>query len=146
MTPTLKQIGLATILGGSMALGGCQSMGMGSQTWSMNPSADSATAAVGKVKVANQKDGNTKVKVEVDHLAPPAVASDTATAYVVWIKPEQGLPQNVGILNVGSNRKGSLDTKTPYKEFTVMVTLERSPATQIPMGQHVLDTRITMPT
>jgi hypothetical protein len=129
-----------------MALGGCQSMGMGSQTWTMNPSAESATAAVGKVKVANQKDGNTNVKVEVDHLAPATIASEHATAYVVWIKPEHGAPQNVGILSVGSNRKGSLATKTPYKEFTVLVTLERSPAATTPMGEHVLDTRITMPT
>jgi hypothetical protein len=143
MTPILKKMGLAGFLWGSVAFGGCGTTG-GTQTWSMSP-AESAPAAVGKVKVANLKDGNTKVKVEVDHLAPPALASEVATAYVVWIKPENGAPQNVGILNVDSNRKGSLDTKTPFKEFTVMVTLETSPSATIPGGSTVMDSHITMP-
>ena len=38
------------------------------QTWTMN-TAESVPAATGKVKVAEEKDGNTKVKVEVEHLA-----------------------------------------------------------------------------
>jgi hypothetical protein len=111
--------------------------------------AASVPAAKGDVKVANEKDGNTKVKVEVEHLAPPALVAPEAAptaAYVVWIKAPGGLPQNVGVLDVGQNRKGKLETKTPFKEFTVSVTLERSPAVTLPSGERVLDTRITMPT
>ncbi|HVU51769.1 MAG TPA: anti-sigma factor [Polyangia bacterium] len=146
MNRILKQMGLAGMLSSSLALGACSTMGMGSsQTWSMN-TAESAQAAVGKVKVANEKDGNTKVKVEVDHLAPPALAAEEGSSYVVWIKPDNGSAQNVGVLKVGSNRKGELKTVTPFKEFTVMVTLEKSPGVTIPSGAPVLDTRITMPT
>jgi hypothetical protein len=147
MTPTFRKLGLAGVLWGGVGLGGCGTMGMmGGETWTMN-TAESVPAAQGKVKVANQKDGNTKVKVEVDHLAPPALASEQlASTYVVWIKSPQGLPQNAGVLKVGSNRKGSLETKTPFKEFTVLVTLETSPAATIPTGPAVMDTRITMPT
>jgi hypothetical protein len=147
MTQILKKIGLAGVLCGSMAFGACGSMGMGrnSQTWTM-ATAENASAAVGKVQVANQKDGNTKVKVEVDHLAPPAVLTDqTSAAYVVWIKPATGAAQNVGVLQVGSSRKGELETKTPFKTFTVMVTLEKSASVTVPTGETMMDTHVTMP-
>jgi hypothetical protein len=144
MNQILKKIGLAGVLSGSMVLGACSTTG-GTQTWSLN-AADSSMAATGKVKVANEKDGNTKVKVEVDHLAPPAMAAEESSAYVVWIKPDHGSAQNVGVLKVGSNRKGELATRTPFKEFTVMVTLEKSSEATIPHGSPVMDTRITMPT
>ena len=140
---------MAGILGGSMALGACGTM-MHTQTWTMDTSA-SVPAAEGKVKVANEKNGNTKVKLEVSHLAPPALAAaDTTTpateaTYVVWIRPPTGAPQNVGVLDVGKDRKGKLETTTPFKEFTVSVTLERNPAVTVPRGERVLDKRITMP-
>jgi hypothetical protein len=150
MTPNLKKMGLTGILFvGSMALGACSTTSMGrGQTWTMDTAA-SVPAAEGKVKVANEKDGNTKVKLEVQHLAPPALAAETPTgteSYVVWIQPPHGDAQNVGVLNVGSNRKGELTTVTPFKDFTVSVTLEKSPAATVPHGERVLDKRITMPT
>jgi hypothetical protein len=145
MTRILKQIGLAGVLCGSMAMG-CGTMGGSSQTWTMAPTASDASAAIGKVKVKSQKDGNTDVKVTVEHLTPPFIAAEApSAAYVVWIKPAGGAPQNVGILQVGSNRKGDLDTKTPYKSFTVMVTLEKTPAATVPHGETVMDTHVTMP-
>ena len=48
---------------------------MGMQTWTLNTS-DSVQAATGKVLVGTEKDGNTKVKVEVQHLAPPATVDE----------------------------------------------------------------------
>ena len=146
MNHVLKKVGLTGVLCGSMALGACSTMStLGhSQTWSMTTS-ETVPAAIGKVKVANEKDGNTKVKVEVEHLAPPALAAETAATYVVWIRPENGAAQNVGILSVGSNRKGELDTRTSFKEFTVMVTLEKSAAATYPSSATVLDSHITMP-
>jgi hypothetical protein len=143
MNQILKKVGMAGVLSSSLVFGACSTTG-GTQTWHLS-SAESAQAAEGKVKVANEKDGNTKVKVEVDHLAPPALAGEEGSAYVVWIKPDNGAAQNVGVLKVGSNRKGELKTLTPFKEFTVMVTLERSSAVTIPSGAPVMDTRITMP-
>ena len=143
MNQILKKVGMAGVLGSSLVVGACSTTG-GSQTWHLT-SAESAQAAAGEVKVANLKDGNTKVKVEVEHLAPPALAGEEGSSYVVWIKPDNGAAQNVGVLQVGSNRKGELKTVTPFKEFTVMVTLEKSPAVTIPSGAPVMDTRITMP-
>jgi hypothetical protein len=142
MTRKFMQMGLAGVLMGSLALGG--GCATDRATWSMD-TAQSVPAAEGKVKVANQKDGNTKVKVEVEHLAPPTSVADSGGAYVVWIAPENGSPQNVGVLDVGSNRKGKLETKTAFKEFTVKVTLEKSPAATTPRGATMMKTHITMP-
>ena len=70
---------------------------MGMQTWTLNTS-DSVQAATGKVLVGTEKGGNTKVKVEVQHLAPPATVDEDSTAYVVWLQPTGGDAQNVGVL------------------------------------------------
>lgn len=146
MARMFRKIGLVGALVGSMAFMACGSMGTGksTQTWTMT-TAQSIPAAVGKVKVAAQKDGNVDVKVQVEHMAmADNVTPETAT-YVVWIKPENGAPQNVGILEVDKNAKGSFETKTPFKEFTILVTAETSSAATAPTGQTMMDARVTVP-
>src|SRR4051794_5949681 len=99
----LKRWGMGGALVGALALGGgCGTMDSmrGEQTWTMSTT-DKIPSAVGKVKVAKTKEGNTKVKVEVAHLAQPEAAFDHASTYVVWLKPQSGAAQNVGVLNVG---------------------------------------------
>lgn len=146
MAHIFKNIGVAGVLAGSLALGGgCGTMSTGgTQTWSLKPS-EEASAAVGKVKVANEKDGNTKVKVEVSYLAPPASTADEGAFYVVWIQPTKGDPQNAGILQLDKKRKGELKTMTPFKSFTVKVTLEPRPGVTAPTGKTLLDQHIVMP-
>lgn len=146
MARKFEKVGLVGAFVGSLAMFGCGSMGMGKsvQTWTMN-TAESIPAAEGKVKVASEKDGNTAVKVQVEHLAPASNLNEDASAYVVWIKADDGLPQNVGVLKVSDKRKGELQTKTPFKEFTVIVTAEQSAAVTIPAGQKVMDAKVTVP-
>ena len=72
-----------------------------------------------------EKDGNTKVKVEVAHLAAPHAVFDEASTYVVWLKPEAGEAQNVGVLNINKDLKGELETRTAVKDFQVIVTAEK---------------------
>ena len=102
-------------------------------------------SAEGKVKIKQEKDGNAKVKVEVAHLAHPDDAFN-ATTYVVWLKPASGIAQNVGVLNVDKKLEGSLETKTPFKDFTVIVTAEKSANVTMPTGQSVMDTKVFVPT
>ena len=127
---------------GALALGG----GVGcshEQTWTM-ATTDKLPAATGKVKVKEEKDGNTRVKVEVAHLAQPNDVFD-ATTYVVWLKPRTGLAQNVGVLNVDKKLNGSIETRTPFKDFTILVTAERSANATMPTGQSVMDTKVVIP-
>ena len=85
------------------------------------------------------------MKVEVDHLASPDDAFN-ATTYVVWLKPQAGSAQNVGVLNIDKKLKGSLETKTPFKDFTVIVTAEKNANVTTPTGQSVMDTKVYVPT
>jgi hypothetical protein len=96
------------------------------------------------VKVKSEKDGNTRVKVEVAHLAQPSSAFD-ANTYVVWLKPESGMAQNVGVLSVDKNLKGELQTKTAFKDFSVIVTAEKDANVMHPTGQSVMDTKVVVP-
>src|SRR5436305_704506 len=76
----LRRWGLGGALIGARALGGGCS-GMHEQSWTMSTT-DKIPAAIGKVKVQSEDDGNTRVKVEVAHLAKPDSIFD-ATTYVV---------------------------------------------------------------
>ena len=137
-----KRWGIGGALIGALALGGCS--GMHEQTWTMSTT-EKVPAAVGKVKVKSEKDGNTKVKVEVAHLAQPAAAFNAST-YVVWLKPELGDAQNVGVLTVGNDLKGSLETKTAFTNFQVIVTAEKDANVTAPLGRPVMDTRVVVAT
>jgi hypothetical protein len=136
----LQSLGLAGALTATAALGGCSS----TQTWPMNAAAR-VPAAEGKVQVAAGKNGNHDVKVEVEHLAPPGRVTDGASAYVVWIKPVDGAPQNVGELKVNQGLEGELKTKTEYEKFEVLITAERSPAAMAPTGATVMRTQVQAP-
>ena len=142
---SIRRWGVAGSLVGALALGGCGHMGRGSeQTWTMN-TAESVPAAIGTVKVAEEKDGNTKVKVEVEHLAAPADVKAAASTYVVWLKPDSGTAQNVGALTVDKDRKGKLETKTAFKDFQVFVTAEEDANVTHPSQTTVMATKIVVP-
>src|SRR5215471_17424305 len=116
-TLILKRMGAAGALVGALAFGACGTMSK-EQTWSMNTT-ERIPSAEGKVKVKPEKDGNTRVKVEVEHLAAPASVFERAQTYVVWLQPETGRAQNVGVLNIDKNLKGDLETRTAFKDFRV---------------------------
>jgi len=139
----LKRWSVGGTLVGALAFGGCGTMNRGEQTWTM-ATAEKVPAATGKVKVKNEKDGNTRVKVEVAHLAQPAEAFDQASTYVVWLKPQTGDAQNVGVLKLDKNLKGELETRTAFKTFEVMVTAEQDANATSPSGHSVLDTRVVV--
>ena len=130
---SLRRWGVAGSLVGALALGGCGHMGRGSeQTWTMN-TAESVPAAVGQVKV------------EVEHLAPPADLKGEHSAYVVWLKPDSGTAQNVGALQIDKDRKGKLETKTAFKDFQVFVTAEADANVTHPSQTTVMATKVVVP-
>lgn len=90
-------------------------------------------AASGTLEVRQGEHGNSRLKLKIEHLAPPDKVAPGATAYVVWVKPDvpNAEPQNIGILTVDSSLKAELQTLTPFKSFELTVTPEASPrATQ----------------
>ena len=85
-TSNLKRWTVGSAMIGALAFGGCGTMRSSEQTWTMSTT-ERVPSAVGKVKVKGEKDGNTKVKVEVAHLPQPKAVFDEASTYVVWLKP-----------------------------------------------------------
>lgn len=95
-------------------------------------------AAEGTVHTSIGENGNTRVTLQVRHLAPPERVVPGAAVYVVWINPENGRPQNAGALYVDANLTGRLDTITPYGSFEIYVTAEDTPTAATPRGPRVL--------
>jgi hypothetical protein len=95
-------------------------------------------SATGNIHTDTDHNGNTDVKVTVKHLAKPENLSPRYQTYVVWLRPRDQQPINVGELRVNGNLEGSLETRTPYKDFDVVVTAENDPRTNTLSGPEVL--------
>ncbi len=100
-----------------------------------------ATAAVpaarGSVNTGKDKNGNTKLKVETEHLAEPGKLSPPRTAYVVWFQEKNGEPAMQGQLRTDKNLKGSFEAVTPLRNFDVFITAESDPGAKQPGGTEV---------
>jgi len=105
----------------------------------LSTAAEGIPAAQGAVKTSSTPNDNTKLIVQVEHLAPPGRVESGATTYVVWAKPDgSGAAQNIGALLVDDNLKGSLTTVVPFDTFEVFITAEPRPEVTAPTGQELL--------
>jgi anti-sigma-K factor RskA len=95
-------------------------------------------AARGTVSFEHDKNGNLKYHISTKNLASPQQLTPAKSAYVVWLKPRDGQPQNVGVLTVNSNLEGSLSGMTPAKAFDVTITAEDNPSVTQPTGPEIL--------
>lgn len=99
--------------------------------------------ATGKIEAKTDKSGgNTEVNITVDHLARPTLLSPPANQYVVWIEPQDGSPQNQGVLMVGENEKGDLKMTTTASKFRVIVTAENEQHPKAPSNRVVLQAEV----
>jgi hypothetical protein len=95
--------------------------------------------AQGEVKVGNGDNDNTKLDVEVKHLAEPSKLTPGATTFVVWVKPVgTETPQSLGALKVDKDLEGELKTVTPHRDFELFITAEASPTVPGPTGNSLL--------
>ncbi|HYP14566.1 MAG TPA: hypothetical protein VEQ63_11635 [Bryobacteraceae bacterium] len=98
----------------------------------------SVPAARGQVDVGNDKNGNTKVEIEVKHLAAPENLTPARTAYVVWFQERGAEPLNQGLLKPNKNLEATFKSVTALKSFDVFVTAESEPSAKLPSGSEVL--------
>ncbi len=101
-------------------------------------------AAQGTVHVRNDANQNTKVDIEVNHLAPADRLQGNATTYVVWLLPAgaHGEPQNLGSLAIDKNLNGKLTILTPFTAFDLFVTAEESATPLRPNQEKILWTQV----
>jgi hypothetical protein len=102
----------------------------------------SVPGARGQVDVGRDKNGNTKVEVEVEHLASPENLTPPKTAYVVWFQERGSEPSNQGTLKPNKDLKANFKSVTPMKSFDVLVSAESDPNTKTPSGTEVLRTSV----
>jgi hypothetical protein len=98
----------------------------------------SVPAARGQVDVGRDKNGNTKVEIEIEHLAAPENLTPPKTAYVVWFQERGSEPLNQGTLKPNKSLKATFKSITPLKSFDVFVSAESDPNTKSPSGSEVL--------
>jgi len=100
-------------------------------------------AAAGRAEVGTDKNGNSKVKITVEHLAKPENLTPPKDAYVVWFQESEGSPEPEGQLKVNKDLKAEFETTTPWKNFQVMITAEDDPTAKSPSGPEVLRTTVS---
>ena len=98
----------------------------------------SLPAARGQVDVGDDKNGNTKVEVEVEHLALPENLTPPKTVYLVWFQERGSEPVSQGALRPNKNLKATFKGVTPMKSFDVFVTAESDASVKAPSGTEVL--------
>jgi hypothetical protein len=98
-----------------------------------------APAARGKAEVSiDKKNGNTKVKIKVKHLASPENLAPPKSEYLVWYQESGNNPESQGRLKVDKNLEGSFENTTVYKSFELWITAESDAAINSPQGPEVL--------
>jgi hypothetical protein len=95
-------------------------------------------AAQGKVTTETDRNGNTRIHVEVKHMASPASLSPAKQTYTVWVQPRGQSPELLGVLRVNEDLEGSLNASTPQKDFDVLITAEDTPNPTAPSDLVVL--------
>ncbi len=94
------------------------------------------------VKIGTDNNGNTTLKMKVQHLANVQNLTPPAVLYVVWLQERGGNAQNEGQLKTDKNLKATFETVTPLKSFDVFVTAEKDSSVKDPTGPEVLKATI----
>jgi hypothetical protein len=95
-----------------------------------------------EVEIGKDNNGNTKLKMTVQHLANLENLTPRASAYVVWLRERGGNAENQGQLKMDKNLKATFETITPFKNFEVFVTAEQDARGKDPDGPEVLKATI----
>jgi len=95
-----------------------------------------------EVEISKDKNGNTRLKMTVQHLANLENLTPRASAYVVWLQERAGSAQNQGLLKMDKNLNATFETGTPFKSFDVFVTAEQDARVNVPSGPEVLKATI----
>jgi hypothetical protein len=91
-----------------------------------------------EVAIGTDKNGNTSLKMKVQHLANPENLTPRAAAYVIWLQERGGSSENLGQLKVDKNLNGTFETVIPWKNFDMFVTAEQDLRAKSPSGPEVL--------
>lgn len=106
--------------------------------------APSVPASVGELQTCDDDNGNVRLALSAEHLAPPAKIAPDASVYVAWVQPGSGSIQNVGAIKVSDDLEGELQTLTPYRRFAFTVTPEPSSRVTKPTHEAVFSSDVDL--
>ena len=98
----------------------------------------SIPAAMGKAHLSKEKNGNLKLKVEVNHLAKPGALTPSRQSYVVWTQARGKEPQNRGVLKVNNKLEGTFEDTVSNEDFDIFITAEDNPRVEFPSEPRLL--------
>ena len=104
--------------------------------------ASSVPGARAEVEISKDSNGNTRLKMTVQHLANLENLTPRASAYVIWLQERGGNSENQGQLKMDKNLAATFETVTPFKRFDVFVTAEQDSRATGPSGPEVLKATI----
>ena len=104
--------------------------------------ASSVPSARAEVEISKDSNGNTRLKMTVQHLANLENLTPRASAYIIWLQERGGNSENQGQLKMDKNLKATFETVTPFKSFDVFVTAEQDSRVKGPSGPEVLKATI----
>jgi hypothetical protein len=94
--------------------------------------------AAGEVRTGTDRNGNTTIRVDVQHLAKPDALTPSMSIYVVWLQQPGRAPERQGVLDVNDKLEGRFESSTPSKQFDLWITAEHDRNIKSPSGPEVL--------
>lgn len=91
-----------------------------------------------EARIGQDANDNYTVEVEVQNLAAPEALTPSKKAYVVWVEHQYGY-QNIGQIKLNKNQDGSLESTTPFKPKSIVITAENEVAVVTPGSVKVLE-------
>ena len=133
-TPRLPLLALLAAFG----LGGCGG-GYNYVVQSMGP----VTAADGTFQVTVLPGGNRQVLGNFTHLPPASRVNANLTTYVLWFRDQSGNNVKGGSLSHNEeSRTATVSATTPFRNFQVFVTAERTPDVSVPSENVIFRTSV----
>jgi hypothetical protein len=101
-----------------------------------------APAALGEAKVSIGENNNTRIDLDIRHLAPPQNLTPPKSVYVVWVEAPDGKFANLGQITPGRDRSVEFRAVTPLRVFRIFITAEDRVLAGSPSDQIVLSTDV----
>lgn len=101
-----------------------------------------APAALGEAKVRVGENNNTRIDLDIRHLAPPQNLTPPKSVYVVWVQAPDGKFTNLGQITPDLSRRVDFSAVTPLRVFRILITAENRVLAGSPSDQIVLSTDV----
>jgi hypothetical protein len=97
-------------------------------------------AATGKLHAKVDDNGNSRVDLELAHLALPETLSPPRATYVVWAESQFGRQVLLGRIAVAPDRSAEWEGTVPFDKFRMVVTAEDIAWPERPREPYVVQT------